>query len=63
MEYGVLRPGDKIITNIGNEFTVGEIVTERVGYEFVVPEGAHEYTYWIPVENVVSYERKDDGRV
>jgi hypothetical protein len=50
------RVGDTVKTEIG-EYIVGEIAYDNGG-KYVVPEGANDYTYWIPVENIISYSRK-----
>lgn len=54
-----IRPGDYVTTFLKRGFTVGSIETEPDGTKFVVPEGADEYTYWIPFCNVIQVERPD----
>ena len=43
--------GNIIVTTTGNKYVVGEIV-KRDNRILIVPQGADEYTFWIPLENV-----------
>lgn len=56
-----IQVGDEVVTNIGKTYIVGEIIKDEFdGRDWIFPYGGHEYTYLIPVENVVSIKRKVD---
>ena len=46
-----LKPGDRITTILDRDFVVGQVHCDPDGY-WIEPEGADEYTWWIPVANV-----------
>jgi hypothetical protein len=43
--------GSLVISNSGRTFIVGDILDDATG-KWVVPEGADDYTWWFPIENV-----------
>jgi len=54
-----IQVGDEVKTNIGKKIIVGEIIKDELdGRDWIFPYGGHEYTYLIPVENVVEIIRK-----
>ena len=53
--------GDEVLTNIGRKLIVGELIEDEFdGRTWIFPYGGHEYTYLIPVENVVEIIRKSE---
>ncbi len=48
--------GDTVTTNTGNIYKIGDLQYED-GEIWLVPEGADDFTYWIPIENVTSVTR------
>jgi hypothetical protein len=56
-----IKVGDEVITNIGKKYIVGEIIKDEFdGRDWIFPYGGHEYTYLIPVENVVEIISKGE---
>jgi hypothetical protein len=46
-----IKPEDTITTLSGRNIIVGSIELDEAGY-WVVPKGAHEFTYWIPLPSI-----------